>query len=148
MPFDALDVPPVTRKDAFLSTLGERPDAHGRVVAGCGEALVVRRETETTHGFSMCGPCREVVHVGLEVLDDPRLVCGRDVGAGVVEGQRADGGIVRLQDGFKVERQPVPSREFPARGTGQYAATLWRPLGSDIRWGNRPTTHISENNEP
>ena len=96
MPLDALDVPSVTRKDAFLSTLGERPDAHGRVVAGCGEALVVGRETETTHSFSMCGPCREVVHVRLEILDDPRLVCGRDVGAGVVEGQCADGGVVRL----------------------------------------------------
>ena len=80
----------------------------------------------------MCGPCREVVHVGLEILDDPRLVCGRDVGAGMVEGQRADGGIVRLQDGFKVERQPVPSREFPTRGTGQYAATLWRSLGATL----------------
>ena len=96
MPLDALDVPSVTRKDAFFSTLGERPDAHGRVVAGCGEALVVRRETETTHGFSMCGPCCEVVHIGLEILDDSRLVGGRDVGASVVEGKGADGGIVRL----------------------------------------------------
>jgi len=42
----------------------------------------------------MCGPCREVVHVGLEILDDSRLVCGRNVGA--AEGQRVDGGFVRL----------------------------------------------------
>jgi hypothetical protein len=77
----------------------------------------------------MCWPCGEVVHVGLEILDDAGLVCRRDVGAGVVEGQRTNSGVVRLEDGLKVERQPVPGRELPARGTCQYAATLWRPLG-------------------
>jgi len=40
----------------------------------------------------------------LEILDDAGLIGGRDVGAGVVKGQRADGGVVRLEDGFKVER--------------------------------------------
>jgi hypothetical protein len=46
-----------------------------------------RRETLSTYGLSMCGPCSEVDHVGLEILDDSRLVRGRDVGARVVEGQ-------------------------------------------------------------
>jgi hypothetical protein len=35
---------------------------------------------------------------------------------------------VRLEDGLKVERQPVPGCELPARGAGQDAATLWGPL--------------------
>ena len=60
MPLEALDVPSVTRKDMFLSILGKRPDAHSRVVAGCGEVCVVRRETETAHGFSMCGRGRRL----------------------------------------------------------------------------------------
>jgi hypothetical protein len=49
----------------------------------------------------MCGPCDEVVHVGLDIFDDAGLVYGRDVGAGVVEGQRTDGGVVRLENCFK-----------------------------------------------
>ena len=115
-------------KDTLLAALRKGPDAHGRVVAGCGEALVVRRETESAYGFAMCGPRGQVVHVGLEVLDDTGLVRGRDVGAGVVEGERADGSIVSLEDGLEIECQPVPRCELPTRGTGQYAATLWRPL--------------------
>ena len=86
-------------KDTLLAALRKGPDAHGRVVAGCGEALIVWRESESAYRVAMCGPRGEVVHIGLEILDDTGLVCGRDVGAGVVEGER-----------------------------GQYAATLWRPL--------------------
>ena len=73
-------------------------------------------------------PRGEIVHVGLEILDDSGLVCGRDVGASMVEGECTDGGIVGLQDCLEIERQPVPCCKLPTRGTGQYAATLWRPL--------------------
>jgi hypothetical protein len=55
----------------------------------------------------------------------------------VVEGERADGGIVSLEDCLKIECQPVPCCELPTRGTGQYAATLWRPLGEKSGRGNR-----------
>jgi hypothetical protein len=95
MPPRRTSVPSVTRKDASHLTLGKRPDVHGRVVAGCGEARVVRQKTETTHCFSIPGSCREVLHVVLETLGDSRLICRRDVGTGVVGGQRADGGIAR-----------------------------------------------------
>jgi hypothetical protein len=64
----------------------------------------------------MCRPRGQVVHVRLEVLDDAGLVCRRDVGAGVVEGQRADGGVVRLENGLEVEGEAVPCCELPARG--------------------------------
>ena len=63
-----------TRKDEFLSNLGERPDTQGRVVSDCGEARVTGRETETTHGFSMCGLCREASRVELDIADDSRLL--------------------------------------------------------------------------
>ena len=76
---DVFDVPSVTRKDEISSTLGERPDAQGRVASDCGEARVTWPETETTHGFSVCGPCRGASHVGLDRADDSRLlVCGPD----------------------------------------------------------------------
>ena len=45
VPFNALDVPSMASKDTLLAALRKGPDAHGRVVAGCGEAFVVRRET-------------------------------------------------------------------------------------------------------
>ena len=82
----------------------------------------------------MCRPRGEVVHVRLEILDNSRLVGGRDVGTGVVKGERRDGGVVCLEDGFKIERYPVPGREFPARGTGQYTTTLRRPLEATSGW--------------
>ena len=40
---------------------------------------------------------------GLEVLDDTGLVCGRDVGASMVEGECADGSIVSLEDCLEIE---------------------------------------------
>ena len=76
----------------------------------------------------MCSPRGEVVHVRLKIFDNTGLVCGRYVGAGVVEGERANGSIVSLEDCLEIECQPVPRCELPARGAGQYAATLWRPL--------------------
>lgn len=130
VPLDALDVPSMAGKDALLAALRKGPNAHGSVITGSGEARVVWRKTESAYGFAMCGPRGEVVHVGLEILDDTGLVCGRDVRAGVVEGECADGGIVSLEDSLKIECQPVPCRELPTRGTGQYAPTLWRPLGA------------------
>ncbi len=115
-------------KDPFLAALRKRPNAHGRVVTGSGEPFVIGRKTESTYGFAMCRPGGEIVHVWLEILDDSGLVCGRDVGAGVIEGECTDGGIVCLQDRLKIECQPVPCRELPTRRTGKYAAALGRPL--------------------
>ena len=128
MPFNALDVPSMASEDTFLAALREGPNAHGRVVTGGGEAVIVRRKTESAYGFAMCRPRGQVVHVRLEIFDNSGLVCGRDIGASMVEGECADGGIVGLQYRLKIERQPVPCCKLPTRGTGQYAATLWRPL--------------------
>ena len=44
------------------------------------------------------------------------------------EGHGTNGCIMSLEDGLEIECQPVPRCELPTRGTGQYAATLWRPL--------------------
>ena len=128
MPFNTLDVPPMASKDTFLAALRKGPNAHGRVVTGSGKAVIIGRKTQSAYGFAMCGPRSEVIHVRLEILDDPGLVCGRDIGPSMVEGECADGGIVRLQDCLEIERQPVPCCKLPTRGTGQYPATLWRPL--------------------
>ena len=43
---------------------------------------------------TLCTLCGEVVHVGLEILDDARLARRRDVGTSVVKGECADGSIV------------------------------------------------------
>ena len=39
-------------------------------------------------------------------------------------------GVVRLQDGFRVEHRPVTGCELTPRETGEDAATLGRPLGA------------------
>jgi hypothetical protein len=52
----------------------------------------------------MCRPRGKVVRVRLEILDNSRLVGGRNVGTGVVKGERRDGGVVCLENGFKIER--------------------------------------------
>ena len=96
MPFDTLNVPSMASKDTFLAALRKGPNAHSRVVTSGGKAVIVGRKTESAYGFAMCRPRGEIVHVGLEILDDSGLVCGRDIGAGMIEGERADGGIVGL----------------------------------------------------
>jgi hypothetical protein len=111
--FDVLDVPPVVTEDPFLSTLREGPNANDEVVAGSGDAPVVQRETESMRGFPTRGLRGEVAHIGPEILHDSGLVCGPDVGAGVIEGQRANGGVVRPEDRFKVERQPFQTVNSP-----------------------------------
>lgn len=96
MPFDTLDVPSMASENAFFAALRKRPNAHGRVVTGSCEAIIIGRKTEPAYSFAMCRPRGEVVHVRLEILDDSGLVCGRDIGASMVEGECADGGIVSL----------------------------------------------------
>ena len=110
MPFDAFDVPTVAGEDAFLARLLEGPYSHARVVAGGCETTVVWAEADSPDGLSGARalPGCEIVHVGLEILDDAALVCRGEVGAGMGEGEGADGGIVRLEDGLKVECEAVP----------------------------------------
>jgi len=67
----------------------------------------------------MYRPRSGVIQVGLGMPDDFGLTCRRDVCTNVVKSQCADGPIVRLEYDFEYEPQPVPGREFPARGTGQ-----------------------------
>ena len=57
----------------------------------------VRRKAKSAYGFAMRAPLSEVVHVELEILDDTGLACERDVGAGGVKGEHADGSIVSLE---------------------------------------------------
>jgi hypothetical protein len=76
----------------------------------------------------MFGSGGEVVHVGLEMLDGAGLVYRRDVGASVVEGQRADGGVVGLEDCFKSNVNPFHAVNSLLVG----AARMRRPTG--VRW--------------
>ena len=56
----------------------------------------------------MARPLRQVVHVGLEVLDDAALVCRCKVCTRVRELHGSDRGVVCLKDSLEVECQPVP----------------------------------------
>ena len=100
-------------------------------------AVAKRSSSESAYGLAMCTPRGEVAHVRLEILDDSGLVCRSDIGAGLIEGDGTDSGIMRLKNGLKVERQTVPSCKLSARGTGQDAAALRCPLGAML--GRRET---------
>ena len=56
----------------------------------------------------MSGPLRQVVHVWLEILDDPTLVRRCKVRSGVGELHCTDSGVMRLQDSLEIECQAVP----------------------------------------
>jgi len=91
----------------------------------------------------------EVVHVGFDILDDARLASRRGVGTSVVKGECADGRIMCLEDGYKVERQPVPGCEFPpTRRTGTVYDDPPTSIRGDIRrgkdWRRMPTIKIHE----
>jgi hypothetical protein len=89
----------------------------------------------------MCGPCDEVVHVGLEIFDDAGLVHRRDVGAGVVEGQRTQWRCRAPGELFQqFERLPVSNCEFATCGPSQVPATLWCPLGAMSGCGGKGRT--------
>ena len=79
-----------------LVALRKKPNTHDRIVAGSGKANMFGRKTESANGFAMCGPRGDVVHVKLEILNDPRLACGHDPGASMLKGECADRGIVGL----------------------------------------------------
>ena len=128
-----------TRENSLSPAFLKRPDAERRIVAcGC-ETVVVRAEAETADGLAMALPRSQVVHVGLKVLDDAALVCGRQICARVRELHRANRIVVRLQDGLEVERQPVPERELAARGSRQNPPPFWRPLSKECK----PSIHAS-----
>jgi hypothetical protein len=114
----------------FSRLFREGPNANDGVVAGSDEALVIQREIESTHDVPTRGSHSEIFHVGLERLHDAGLVCGRDARASVIERQRANGSIVRLEDRLKVIRQPILGCGLSARETGRDLATFWRPLGA------------------
>jgi hypothetical protein len=106
MPLDALDVPTVARQYAFEPTLSKRPYPNAGVIASGSEALVIRAEADSPNGFfrRRSSPGFQVVHMRVEVLDNAALVCRYQEGARVVELHRTDGRVVRLKNGFKVER--------------------------------------------
>lgn len=56
----------------------------------------------------MSVPRGQVTHVGLEVLDDPAVVCRGDVRAGVVVLQCTDRALVRLDNRLKIECKASP----------------------------------------
>ena len=105
MPFRALDVPTMSRQHTFKATLSKRPYPNTRIIASSSEALVIRAKTDAPDSFlgRRPSPSFQVVHVRVKVFDDAALVCRYQEGAGVVEFHGADGRVVCLEDGFKVE---------------------------------------------
>jgi hypothetical protein len=73
----------------------------------------------------------------LEILDDSGLVRGRVVGARVVEGPWADGGVLRLENCVKVEHQPVPSCEFSTLWTRSGCSDALASTGCGVRLRER-----------
>lgn len=95
----------LTCKDTLHPAFLERPDSDTRVITRCGKTTVIWAEAETPNGLpgSRTLPRRQIVHIGLEVLDDAALICGCKVRSRVRKCKRANRGVVGLKDGFKIE---------------------------------------------
>lgn len=63
-----------TSENTFLAALFERPYPDGRVIACGSELTIIRTEAQTPDSLAVPLPRSEVIHVRLEVLDDPALV--------------------------------------------------------------------------
>lgn len=127
MPVASLGIPPVARKGHLGNTSSEVKDLEGGVVGGCDELEVGRCDGQVANGIMMAPNAFDIVEVGLPVLDDT-IVVGRDqpiVGVRVLES--ADGGIVRLHNGLKVEGCSVPEGKLSTAGCCQEAAAFWGP---------------------
>ena len=85
-----------TSQHALLSTLLESPYSNGRIIARSRKPTIVWTESQPTNSLPMPRPRIQVVHVRLKVLDDPALVCRREVGARMRKLEGTDGGIVGL----------------------------------------------------
>lgn len=66
----------------------------------------------------------KIVHVGLPVFDDTRIVAGYEPGIVMGPAHAADGFVVGLENGFKIEGEAVPEGEF-AGGGSRYESTAF-----------------------
>jgi hypothetical protein len=70
----------------------------------------------------------DVVKVGLPVLYNARLVCGKKPVVRVGIGDAANSGLVCLHNGFEVEAHAIPKGEFPTSAAGEQASTFRSPF--------------------
>lgn len=127
VPVDGFGVPAVALELGLHGAEGKVKDLEGGIVRGGDKLGVVGAEGEVADGVRVGVDALDVVEVGLPVLDEA-VVVARDepvVAVGVLEG--ADGRVVRLHDGLKVEARAVPEGELAARRRRQQAAALGRP---------------------
>ncbi len=114
VPLDILDVPSVASKDLFLSTLCERPNLRGRVVSDRGIVRCLARSCPCTASGCTDHAVRFFI-LGRKYLMIP------DWSAGVMyaNARIAISYAWSPEDSFQIERQYVPGRELPTRGTGR-----------------------------
>ena len=98
----------LTCENPLFFALLERPYPNSGVVTGGSKSPIVWAEAQVSDRLAMTLPGGQVVHVGLEVLDDARLVRGRQVVARMAELECADRGVVRLEDCLEIEGKAVP----------------------------------------
>lgn len=102
----------LTSEHPLFPALLKRPYPDSRIIARSSKSAIIWTEAQPTDGFTVALPCRQVVHVRLEVLDDSALVGGRKVKPRMRELHRTHSAVVCLQDGLEVECQAVPEREL------------------------------------
>lgn len=68
----------LTCENALNSTFLKGPYPDTGVVTGSRKTAIIWTKAETSDCFPRGGalPCRQIIHVGFEVLDDSTLVCG------------------------------------------------------------------------
>jgi hypothetical protein len=104
----------LTSQYAFYSTFSKWPYSYTWVITSSCKSFVIRTETKPSNSFARWWPlpCRQVVHIGFEILDDTTFVCRREIRPRMSETHGTYCWIMGLQDGLEVEREAIPKCEF------------------------------------
>ena len=117
-----------TSEHTFSPTFLERPYANGWIITSSRKSPIIRAEAQPPNSFPMPIPCRQIVHVGLEVLYYAALIGRSQVSPWMSEWNSTYCGIVCLEDRLEVESEPIPKRELSTCWAGEHTSTFGCPL--------------------
>lgn len=135
VPIHTSHIPSVTAQDLFFLPTPKVPDLDPSIVPAGDKLFVVRAERDRPDRLSMRGQGFQVIDGRRVIFEYPPLVAGEEEEAGMRIGERTDGVVVRLFEGFKVEGGPVPDGELAHLIACQTPAAVGCPL-SVSRWSD------------
>lgn len=104
------------------------PQLNRLIIATRRKPRVIRTPAQPSYGLPMTIPHCNVIHIGLKVLDDTRLVGRDEERACMVKLEGSNSRVVCLEDRLKVKGETIPEGEFTTGRSGQDASSFGSPL--------------------